>query len=179
MPAICYACYRCFPRRGFHGARPKTTKYGDRVFTLTELTRRPGEVFDTARHGPVTISRNSDQFAIIERKEASALYKAVDQFEEVIEVIGAAAQVGFGEDVPRGLAWVKSFSTADLKSLCDELMSAVRRAEEDSSASDQVKSIIYEWRESASVISSGVLRSAMQEPLDEQPISEPNGELVR
>jgi hypothetical protein len=84
--------------------------------------------------------------------------------------------VSFGEDVPRSLAWVKSFSTTDLKSLCDELMSAVRRAEEDPSVWDQVQSIIYVWRESASVIKSGVLRSAMQEPLDEQPISEPIGE---
>jgi hypothetical protein len=101
----------------------KTTKYGDRVFTMTEFTRRPGEVFDTARKIPVTISRKSDQFAIIERHEATTLYKAmqaVEYFEHVTEVIGAAAQVSFGEEVPRNLYWVKTFSTADLKAMCDE-----------------------------------------------------------
>jgi hypothetical protein len=154
----------------------KTTKYGDRVFTMTEFTRRPGEVLDTARNVPVTISRKSDQFAIIERREATALYKAVEHFKQVIEVIGAAAQVGFGDEVQRSLRWVKSLGTADLKAMCEELTTAVKHAESDPDLWDRIPSIIHEWRESAAVIQSGVLRDAMKEPMDEQLIAEPSDE---
>ena len=75
------------------------------------------------------------------------------------EVTGVAYLLMQGETVetenPYG--WLKTFDTDDLKDFVEEVRSIVHQFEGSPQAWEEIDALVYEWHESALVISSGVL----------------------
>lgn len=145
--------------------------FGDNVYSSTDLNRRSGEVLDHARRGPVTISRNKEQFALLRREQAAELVRAALQFGPTLELIAGVLSVIEGGEPPASLSWLKAFDTADLQKMIREVLTASASALHDTGDWDTVNAIIHEWHESA--IASDVLKQVMSSPADASPLPNP------
>ncbi len=150
-----------------------TNLFGDDVYSSTDLNRRSAEVLDHARNKPVTISRNGEQFALLNREQASRLVRANCQFGMIIELIDGALSVVEKKDHPTSVAWLKVFDVDDLRKMVREVLTASMSALRETGDWDAVNSIIHEWHESALVELSGVLDEAMSSPSEEVSLSDP------
>ena len=74
--------------------------FDDEVYSSTDLNRRSAEVLDHARKRPVTISLNGEQFALLNREQASRLVRANFQFGPIIELVEGALSVVEKKDPP-------------------------------------------------------------------------------
>lgn len=151
--------------------------FGDKMYTSTDLNRRGAEVFDSALERPVTISRNSDAFALMTREQASKLFRALAEFATVAGVFSAISTAKEQPQmVPEPLQWVTAFGERDLERFQSELASALQSAISEDSDWDRVSDVIHEWRESAAVAQSGVLDHAMSAEAEvEVPLPRPKG----
>ena len=149
--------------------------FSDEVFTSTDLNRRSGEVLNHARKNPVTIARNNERFALIRREQAAGLIQALAHLREIVELCQGAVSAGVGIDPPPAMAWVTALNVEDRQTMLQEVLSESARASADDDWS-AVGDLIHEWRESALVIESGVLRRAASEASDEQPLTDPAAE---
>ncbi len=147
--------------------------FGDQVYSSTDLNRRHSEVLNRARKAPVTISRNNEQFALMNRDQAASLVKAVASMGETLELLHGALNVVKGDEVSTSISWLKAFSKEDLAQFIDELMPAAEKAFNGSESWDSVETIIHEWHESALAIQSGVLEEALSAERDEVPLADP------
>src|SRR5580658_7840444 len=96
--------------------------FGDQVYSSTDLNRRAGEVLDNARKGPVTISRNKEQFALLRREQVAELVRTALQFGPIIELIQGALSVVEGKEPPVSLVWLKAFDLGDLRKMIREIL---------------------------------------------------------
>jgi prevent-host-death family protein len=147
--------------------------FGDEVYSSTDLNRRSAEVLDHARKRPVTISRNGEQFALLNREQASRLVRASCQFGPIIDLIEGALCVVEKKDPPTSVAWLKAFDVDDLRKMIREVLAASVSALHQTGDWDVVNSIIHEWHESALVELSGILNKAMNSPPEELPLPDP------
>jgi prevent-host-death family protein len=147
--------------------------FGDEVYSSTDLNRRSAEVLDHARKRPVTISRNGEQFALLNREQASRLVRANCQFGPIVELVEGALSVAEKRDPPTSVAWLKAYDVDDLRKMIREVLVATVSALRETGDWDAVDSIIHEWHESALVDLSGVLDEAMSSPSEEVPLSDP------
>lgn len=147
--------------------------FGDEVYSSTDLNRRSAEVLDHARKRPVTISRNGEQFALLNREQASRLVRTSCQFGPILELIEGAISVVEGKDPPTSVAWLKAFGQGDLRKMVREILAASVSALRETGDWDVVDSVIHEWHESALVVMSGVLDEAMKSPADESLLPDP------
>ena len=147
--------------------------FADEVFSSTDLNRRAGEVLDRARNGPVTISRNKEQFALLRREDAAELVKALGNFGPMLELLAAALGVVEGKEPPVSFIWLKAFEIDDLRKMIWDVMVASTSALHETGDWESVNSIIHEWRESGIVAMSGVLDRAMKSPSNETSLPDP------
>ena len=72
---------------------------------------------------------------------------------------GVAYRLIQGEviDSENPYAWLRTFDADDLKDFVEEVRSIVHQFEDSPKAWEEIDALIYEWHESALVISSGVL----------------------
>ena len=88
-----------------------------------------------------------------------ALIQSVKVRRLAFEVTGVADLLMQGETVeaenPYG--WLKTFDTDDLKDFVEEVRSIVHQFEDSPKTWEEIDALVYEWHESALVISSGVL----------------------
>ena len=147
--------------------------FGDQVYSSTDLNRRSGEVLDHARKGPVTISRNREQFALLKREHAAELVRTSLQFGPTLDLVAGALSVIEGRDPAPALAWLKAFDTDDLRKMIHEVLVSSASALRETGDWDSVESIVHAWHESALVAISGVLDEAMHSPADESPLPDP------
>jgi hypothetical protein len=153
--------------------------FSDEVFTATELNRRGGAILDRARHRPVTISRNNEQFALLRREQASKLFGTVNRIVRAVSVLSEAQTAIAGGQVSENFSWIEAYDKDDLQSLVSEVLQASRTAASNDCDWDEVEALIHEWRESAIVAQSGVLDAAMfTEPQEETPLEHPE-EILR
>lgn len=148
--------------------------FSDEVFSSTDLNRRSAEVLNHASKNPVTISRKDEWFALLRRDQAANLFKGLAQATAVFHIAqGAIAIKKQNPDaVPACVAWMKVFDDDERLTMLSEVFTACVRASEDGDW-DNVDCIVHQWRESAMVIQSGVLKEAMDSERDEQPIPDP------
>jgi hypothetical protein len=150
--------------------------FGDEVYSSTDLNRRSAEVLDHARTGPVTISRNGEQFALFRREQAAELVRAALQFGPILDLLAGTLCVVEGRDPAVDLAWLKAFGSDDLRTMIREVIVASIAALRETNNWDNVNAIIHEWHESALVALSGVFEDAMGSPEDEVPLADPRSE---
>lgn len=148
--------------------------FSDEVFTATELNRRGGAILDHARRGPVTISRNNEQFALLRREYAARLVGTVTRIVNAVAVLSEANAAIAGSQVSGPFQWLRVYEKGDLQKLVAEVLQATRKAASSECDWDEVEALIHEWRESAMVVESGVLDAAMHhEPSEEVPLENP------
>jgi prevent-host-death family protein len=148
--------------------------FGDEVFTSTDLNRRSGEVLNRARLGPVTISRNNEQFALLRRDQAASLVRTVSGVGEMVVLLSEAKSLLSGGEPLAAFSWLKVFEKDDLEKLCSEVLCAARNALSGESDFDEVDAVIHEWHESALVAQSGVIDQAIfQESTEEADLPHP------
>jgi hypothetical protein len=145
--------------------------FSDEVFTSTDLNRRSAEVLNHARKNPVTIARNNERFALIRREQAASLVRGLTQMMEVMELAQGAVELRKNnpDAVPPGVAWIGAFDEENRLSMLTEVFAACGQASTDD-AWERVEELIHQWRESAAVVETGVLREAMESGPDEQPL---------
>src|SRR5713226_9070392 len=102
--------------------------FGDEVYTSTDLNRRSGEVLNHALRGPVTISRNGEQFALLKREQAASLVRSFSRLSGVIEIFSGVLELERAGSVPSPLSWLTAFDADDRAAMCRELLAAVRNA---------------------------------------------------
>ena len=149
--------------------------FGDEVYTSTDLNRRSGEVLNRARLGPVTISRNNEQFALLRRDQAASLVRTVSGIGEMVTVLSEAKSlISGGEPLPT-LSWLRVFEKDDLEKLCTDVLCAARNALAGETDFSEVDAVIHEWHESALVAQSGALDAAMfHNTSEETPLIHPH-----
>lgn len=147
--------------------------FSDDVFTATELNRRGGAILDRARRGPVTISRNNEQFALLRRDQAAKLVGTVNRIFRSVALLSEVHTALEGGQASDAFKWLAVYEKDDLQKLFREVLAETRKAAAGERDWDDVDALIHEWRESAAIAESGVLETAMVEPSDEQPLEDP------
>ena len=152
--------------------------FSDAVFTATELNRRGGAILDRARRGPVTISRNNEQFALLRREQAAKLVGTVSRILRSVALLSEAHAAIAGGPTSEPFKWLEVYEKDDLQKLFSEVLAATLKAASGECDWDDVDALIHEWRESAAIAKSGVLDNAMFAPSEEVPLEHPE-EILR
>jgi len=153
-----------------------TTVFGDEIFTATDLNRRAGHVLDEAANRPVTITRNDEAFALLNRKCASRMVEAASNGRLMVDLVTALSTYSLAnEQIPIGHAfeWLNAFDTDELKALLSEVHLSFRRAADAEISWDDFEAVVHEWHESAIAARSAVLASAFSAPNEEVPLTQP------
>lgn len=136
-----------------------TDVFSDAIVTAKEFNRQPERILDLALEGPVTITRNSEAFALLPREQVTALVRATQVTNLALEVTTIAYRLMKGEKVPveHPYAWLMGFDRDELKDFVNDVSRTFQRFSGLSDAWFEVEGIIHEWHESALVYQSGVL----------------------
>ncbi|MBA3974788.1 MAG: hypothetical protein C0504_11300 [Candidatus Solibacter sp.] len=125
----------------------ETSLFGDRIYSSTELNRRSGEVFRTAMEGPVTISRNSDAFALMTRAEAGRLFRQAAGLAAAADLLAAiVAAKRRPEALGEGLKWLAEYGAEELDRFQQEYASALQLATDDPAGWELAAGVVEEWR---------------------------------
>jgi len=153
-----------------------TTVFGDEIFTATDLNRRAGHVLDEATNRPVTITRNDEAFALLNRKDASRMVEAASNARLMVDLVAAISTYRLvGSDIPIGHAfeWLNAFDLDEIKALQAEVHMSFRRAADAEISWDGFEAVLHEWHESAIAIRSDRLAAAFSGPGEEVQLTKP------
>ncbi len=144
-----------------------TDVFSDAIVTAKEFNRQPERILDLALEGPVTITRNSEAFALLPREKVTALVRATQVTNLALEVTSIAYRLMEGEKVSANhpYAWLMEFDRDDLKDFVESVTSTFHQFAGLPSAWDEVDAVIFEWHESALINSSGVLDKFIKDGL--------------
>jgi hypothetical protein len=142
-----------------------TDVFSDAIVTAKELNRQPGRILDLALEHPVTITRNSESFALMPRENITLLIQSAKAAGLAFEVTNLAFRVMEGEKLPKEnpYAWMMEFDRNDLKDFVDSITSTFHRFSDSPEVWDEVDAVVFEWHESALINSSGVLDEFIKE----------------
>jgi hypothetical protein len=140
-----------------------TDVFSDAIVSAKELNRQPGRILDLALEGPVTITRNSEAFALMPRENVTALIQAAKVAELAFEVTTIAHRLIEGEKLTEDhpYAWLGDFDRDDLKDFINDVTSTFKQFSGLPNAWFEVDGIIHEWHESSLVYASGVLNEML------------------
>ncbi len=141
------------------GFSATTDIFSDAIVTAKELNRQPGRILDLALEHPVTITRNSEAFALMPREDVTALIQSAKVSGLAFKVTTIAHRLIDGEKLAEGhpYAWLMEFDQDDLKDFINDVTRTFEEFVGLPTAWFEVDGIIYEWHESALVYASGVL----------------------
>ena len=154
-----------------------TTIFGDEIFTATDLNRRAGHVLDEAANRPVTITRNDEAFALLNRKDASRMVEAASNARRMVDLVTSISTYRLAHaQIPIGQAfeWLNAFDIDEIKTLLAEAHTAFRRAADAEISWDDFEAVLHEWHESATAIRSDALATAFSAPNEEVPLTQPS-----
>jgi len=136
-----------------------TGVFSDAIVTAKELNRQPGRILDLALEGPVTITRNSETFALMPRENVTSLIQAAKAASLAFEVTTIAHRVIAGEKLPQDhpYAWLEDFDKEDLDDFIHDVTCTFEQFSGLPNAWVELDGIIHEWHESALVYGSSVL----------------------
>ena len=139
--------------------------FADEVINSTELTRNTADVLDQALKGPVTISRRSEQFALLARPAAARMMRAIEAGSLAVEHLEEILSVrGSHRAKSARYSWMQVYEKDDLEKFQCELVEATRRVLSGEGEPSEVGDLIHEWRESGIAIQSGVIDEVMHDP---------------
>lgn len=143
----------------------KTDIFSDEVVSAKDLNRQSGRILDVALERPVTITRNSQAFALLPRQDVTTLIQSVKVGRLAFEVTSIAYRLIQGEVVSaeNPYAWLRTFDADDLKDFVEEVRSTFEQFEDSPKAWEELDALIYEWHESSLIIDSGVLDERLSE----------------
>ena len=153
-----------------------TTVFRDEIFTATDLNRRAGHVLDEATKRPVTITRNDEAFALLNRKDASRMVETASNARLMVDLVTTISTYSLAKaQIPIGLPfeWLNAFDTDEVKDLLAEVHLAFRRAADAEISWDDFEAVIHEWHESATAIRNNVLDAAFSAPNEEVRLEPP------
>ena len=132
--------------------------YSDVIFTSKDLNRRSGSVLDEAMKQPVTITRNGDTFALLKRERMGEITLASHYKTVVINLMNSIFKLSLGNALEEHdpYQWIQEFDNEDREEMVAEILQTLKYAEETNDW-DELKSVIFEWRESAIALSSDEL----------------------
>lgn len=150
-----------------------TSVLEDQVFNSTTLAKQASMVLDQADKGVVTITRNNEAYAILNREQASWLVPANKYLSEACYVLAAASQriSSNAVDQENPCPWVASIDTKHLKEMLTEITSILAKVASDDSQWEELDAVIYEWHRSAIAAADADLRTAFQAPIEAIPLS--------
>ncbi len=151
-----------------------TMVFGDEIFTATDLNRRAGQVLDEAANRPVTITRNDEAFALINRKDAARLVESASNARLMVDLVTAISMYRLANaQVPVGhtFEWLNAFDIDELKTLLGEAHGSFRRAADAEISWADFEGVLHEWHESAIAIRSDALAAAFTAPSEEVPLT--------
>lgn len=136
-----------------------TDIFSDAIVTAKELNRQPGRILDLALEGPVTITRNSETFALLPREDVTSLIQTAKVAGLAFETTTIAYRLMEGEKLAQDhpYAWLMGFDRDDLKDFVSDVSGTFHRFSGLPNAWFEVNGVIHEWHESALVKASGVL----------------------
>jgi hypothetical protein len=152
------------------------TVFGDEIFTATDLNRRAGQVLDEATNRPVTITRNDEAFALLNRKDASRMVETASNARLMVDLVTAISTYSLAKaQIPVGhtFEWLNAFDTDEVKDLLAEVHLAFRRAADAEISWGDFEAVIHEWHQSAIAIRSDVLAAAFSAPSEEVRLDPP------
>jgi hypothetical protein len=147
--------------------------FSDAVFSSTDLQKRGSEVLDSARIRPVTISRNSELFALLKREQAATLIRSIDSIHPVIELVNASVAAIRNAPVKPALDWIRALDVDETRDMCTEVLTLTLRALESESDWDDVYGAIHAWRETANLTIAGGIENVGLQPQAEIPLQAP------
>jgi hypothetical protein len=154
----------------------QTAVFGDEIFTATDLNRRAGHVLDEATNRPVTITRNDEAFALLNRKDASRMVEAASNARRMVDLVTAISTYSLaGAQIPVGQAfeWLNAFDRDEIRTLLAEVHGSFRRAADAEISWDDFEAVLHEWHESAIAIRSDALAAAFSGPSEEVLLTQP------
>ena len=145
--------------------------YSDIIFTSKDLNRKSGSVLDEAMKQPVTITRNSDTFALLKRERMGEITKASYYKTVVIDLMNSVFRLSLGNALEEHdpYQWINEFDNEDREEMVAEILQTLKYVEETNDW-DELKSVIFEWRESA-IANQGNELDEFKEALKENPVS--------
>jgi len=153
-----------------------TTVFRDAIFTATDLNRRAGHVLDEAANRPVTITRNDEAFALLDRKVASRMVEAASNARLMVDLVTAISMYSLaGAQIPAGHAfeWLNAFDIDELRTFLTEAHVSFRRAGDAEISWDCFEAVLHEWHESAIATRSTALAAAFSGPGEEVQLTLP------
>ena len=145
------------------------TLFGDDIFTSTDLQRRSSEVLSCASKHPVTISRNSDQFALLRREQLRDLLFVLESSKTAIRTLLEVNSAASGPTlIAREFSWLGVYEKDDLERFARELLAAIGLVVSDQKNPQSLELLIHEWHESALAMQSGVVDEAMHSDPEEE-----------
>ena len=155
-----------------HLSRPQ---FSDKIIKATALNRRSGAILDKASKGPITINRNDEYFALLNRDLLADLMAEATYAGKVFDLVQAALQVLSSDSLtlesPYG--WLSAFDADEIKDLITEVLGAFRKAHIIDNGWEELEAILYEWQESAIALLSEDLEAAFSDDSDEVLLTAP------
>lgn len=151
-------------------------QFSDEIIKATALNRTPGAILDKASSNPVTIIRNDECFALLDRRLFAQLVTEANQSGKVLDVIHAAFQVLSGDSlaIESHYGWLSAFDSDEIKDFVSEVLCAFRKAPLIEDGWEELEAIVHEWHESAIAVLSNDLDDAFSNEVDEVLLSEPS-----
>jgi hypothetical protein len=147
-----------------------TSVFADEIFTATDLNRRAGHVLDEATNRPVTITRNDEAFALLNRKDASRMVEAASNARLMVDLVTAISTYRLANaqvPIEHTFEWLNAFDIDELRTLLTEAHLSFRRAADAETSWDDFGALLHEWHESAA------LAAAFSEPSEEVQLTQP------
>lgn len=150
--------------------------FSDEIIKATALNRTSGAILDKASRNPVTIIRNDECFALLNRDLFAELVAEATQSGKVLDVIHAAFQTLSGNPpaIESSYGWLSAFDNDEIQDLVTEVLGAFRSAPFVEDGWEELETTIQEWHESSIAILSDDLDSAFSDKSNEVLLSAPS-----
>lgn len=151
-------------------------QFSDEIIKATALNRTSGAILDKASCNPVTIIRNDECFALLNRNLFANLVVEATQAGKVLDVLHAAFQALSGDSltVDSHYGWLSAFDSDEIRDLVSEVFGAFRKAPLIENGWEELEAIIHEWHESAVAVLSDDLNDAFSNESNEVLLSPPS-----
>jgi hypothetical protein len=125
--------------------------FGDRLFSVTDMSRQAGKILDLALKAPVTVTRGDHHFALMRRELASSLFGVTASTEALTDVLMACQQRLAGDPLPQDdeYSWMAGLAQDDLVELIRAALESFRTSMSSATAWTAFDDTIRQWKDGA------------------------------